>query len=110
MMPKMGTGVGKSTKWILLGNIDALDVETVTDARVISIDGGTITFERNGKTESMSFDTVINAAGSRSVHKVSDAMKSAGIPFVQIGDCVSPRQINNAIHEGYLAVMNIGQE
>ena len=107
MMPKMGTGVGKSTKWILLGNIDALEVESITAAKVTSIKNGAITFERDGKVETRTFDTIVNAAGSRSVRRVSEVIGETGIPFATIGDCVEPRQINHAIHEGYLAVMNL---
>ncbi len=109
MMPKVGKGVGKSTKWILLGNIEALDVNIVTDAKVTSIKGGTITYEREGNSESVIFDTVINAAGSRSVRKISDAIEATGIPFAIVGDCVEPRLINNAIHEGFLAVMEMAK-
>jgi len=107
MMPKVGKGVGKSTKWILMGNIEMLDVNIIAGAKVTSIEKGVVTFEKDGKVSTMEFDTIVNAAGSRSVRKVADVLEGSGIPHAVIGDSVAPRQINNAIHEAFLAVMNM---
>ncbi len=107
MMPKIGKGVGKSTKWILLGNLDDMGVQSITEAKVVSIKDGVVTFERDGKTESIKFDNVVNAAGSKSVKKIADQLESTGIPFKILGDSEKVGQINDAIHSAYLAVMEL---
>jgi 2,4-dienoyl-CoA reductase (NADPH2) len=107
MAPKVGAGVGKSTKWVLMSAIEGYNVEVLTGAKVLSIENGKVTFEKDGASETRVFDTVVNAAGSRSVRKLADAAADTGIPHAIIGDSVKPRQINNAIHEGFLAAVKI---
>ena len=107
MMPKVGKGVGKSTKWILLGNLDEMGVKFVTEAKVVSIKDGLLTFEKDGKSESIQFDNVVNAAGSRSVTKIADKLESTNIPFKVLGDSEKIGQINDAIHSAYLAVSEL---
>ncbi|MCX7677613.1 MAG: FAD-dependent oxidoreductase [Spirochaetes bacterium] len=108
MLPKVGKGVGKSTKWVLMGNIERLNVNVITNARVISVKDATVKYEINGKIESAQFDNVVNAVGSRSVRNVADKLDGVGIPFKVIGDSVRPAQIHDAIHEGFLAALEIG--
>ena len=108
MMPKVGKGVGKSTKWVLLGNIEKLDIEVITDAKVLSVKGGEVKYEAGGKTGTKKFDSVVNAAGSASVKSIASKLEGMGIPFAVVGDSVRPAQINDAIHEGFLAALEIG--
>ena len=110
MMPKAGTGLGKSTRWILMANVDMFNIEIISGAKVLEISDGNIAYEKDGQRMEARFDSVVNAVGSRPVRKISDAIKDSGIPHTIIGDCVKPRQISNAIHEGFLAVMDIGRE
>ena len=107
MLPKAGQGVGKSTKWVLLGNIEFHNIDMITGAKVISIKDGAVAYEKEGHTESLKFDNIINAVGSKSVRKISDVIQETGIPFSIIGDCVRPAQINDAIHKAFLAIMEI---
>jgi len=107
MMPKVGKGVGKSTKWVLLGKIEKHDVNIIPESKVLSVKDGIVKFEKNGKEETMQFDNVVNAVGSKSVTKVASKLEGVGIPFKIIGDSKRPAQIDTAIHEAYLAVMEI---
>jgi 2,4-dienoyl-CoA reductase (NADPH2) len=108
MMPKVGRGVGKSTKWVLMGNIEKLSINVITGAKVLSVKGGEVAYEVDGKRESMKFDSVVNAVGSRSVKNVASKLEGLGIPFKVVGDSARPAQINDAIHEGFLAALEIG--
>jgi len=106
-MPKVGKGVGRSTKWILLGDLEKHQVKIIPEAKVLSVDKGLVTFEKQGKKQQLQFDNVINAVGSKSVRNLADQVESLGIPFAVIGDSVRPAQINDAIHEAFLAVSQI---
>ncbi len=108
MLPKVGKGVGRSTKWMLMGNIEKLNIKVITGAKVLSVEGGVVDYEVDGKKESMTFDSVVNAVGSKSVKKVASKLEGLGIPFRVVGDSVRPAQINDAIHEGFLAALEIG--
>ncbi len=107
MLPKVGQDVGKSTRWVLLGNLARYGVSIITDAKVSSIDNGTVTFEKDGKEEKRDFDNVILASGSRSVQHLSLELEGQGIPYVTIGDCIRPGKLNDAIHGGFLAALNL---
>ncbi len=107
MLPKFGSGVGRSTKWIILGNIDRYGVKKVPAAKVLSVKNGAVIYEQGGEQKRLECDTIVNAVGSRSVRKLSEKIKDTGIPFSLIGDCVRPAQINTAIHEAFLAVMDL---
>jgi 2,4-dienoyl-CoA reductase (NADPH2) len=110
MLPKAGAGVGKSNKWVLMSNIEMHNVDVITGAKVLSIDAGLISYEKDGAVSRAQFDTVVNAAGSRSVRAIGDAIAETGIAYTIIGDGEKPRQINNAIHEVFLAAMNLDRK
>ncbi len=103
--PKIGNGVGKSTRWVLLENIKKHGINTITEANIISVKDGVVIFEKDGTRQILAFDHVINAAGSKPVRKVADLLSKTGIRHSVIGDSVRPAQILEAIHEAYLAVM-----
>lgn len=107
LTPKPGTGIGKSTKWVVMSNIEKHKINIITEATVTSFKDGTITFEKDGSQHTQQFDNVVIAAGSKSVTTLSDALKDAGVPYTSVGDCVRPGQLNDAIHGGYLAALNI---
>jgi 2,4-dienoyl-CoA reductase (NADPH2) len=107
MLPKLGADVGRSTRWVLMGNVTRYGVTIIPGAKVLSVTNGLVTFERRGKSGSMQFDNVVNAVGSRSVRNLADTIEQTGIPFTVIGDSVKPAQIDKAIHGAYLAVMNL---
>jgi 2,4-dienoyl-CoA reductase (NADPH2) len=107
MLIKPGKDVGRSTRWVLIGNVTRYGVTIIPGAKVMSVDHGLVIFERRGKIGSMQFDNVINAVGSKPVRKIADALESTGIPYKVIGDSVKPAQIDKAIHDAFLTVMNL---
>lgn len=107
MLPKVGKDVGKSTKWVLMSDLEKYGVAIVTEAKVVSIKNGLLTYEKDGKEHSRQFDSIINAAGSRSVKNLSQKIESLNIPFAVIGDGAQPGKINHAVHGGFLAALGI---
>lgn len=107
MLPKAGKDVGKSTKWILMANLDRYGVSIKTSTKVVSIEGKTLHFDEEGKTEKKDFDTIIMASGSKPRNKIYDEIETLGIPYTAVGDCIKPGKINDAIHGGFLAAMAI---
>ncbi len=107
MLPRAGNGVGKSTKWILMGNIEEHDVKIITGAKVTSVRDNIVTYEKDGETASIQFDSIVNAAGSKSVRRIAGELDKTGIPYAVAGDSNRPATIMQAIHEGFLAVMSM---
>ncbi len=100
----VGKGLGKSTKWVVMDNIARYGIKIITDARILKIDHGEIRYEKDGQ-QSLPFDSVIIATGSKPVRRVADLLKQTGIPFSVIGDSVNPAGIREAIHQAYLTIM-----
>ncbi|MCF6248345.1 MAG: FAD-dependent oxidoreductase [Desulfobacula sp.] len=107
MLPKAGQDVGKSTKWILMNNLKRYGVKIKTSAKVISIYDGTIEYENEDKKEKQTFDNIILASGSTPVQDLENQIENLDIPFSTIGDCTTPGKLNDAIHGGFLAAINI---
>ncbi|ETR72487.1 MAG: NADH oxidase [Candidatus Magnetoglobus multicellularis str. Araruama] len=107
MQPKVAKDVGKSTKWILLDQLQKYHVNIITSAKVLEIKGQKLIFEKNEKNLHQHFDHVVIASGSRSVKQLSTQVSQTSIPFQCIGDCVKPGKLSDAIHGGYLAAIQI---
>jgi 2,4-dienoyl-CoA reductase (NADPH2) len=107
MLPRIGQDVGKSTRWILFDNLKRYKVSVKTGTTVTSVRRAMVRFKKDDKEQQIQFDNVILAPGSQSVPGLSKEIKSLGIPFATVGDCVHPGKLNEAIHGGFLAAMNI---
>jgi 2,4-dienoyl-CoA reductase (NADPH2) len=107
MLPKIGKDVGKSTKWILFDNLKRYKVSVKTSTTVTSIRKGTVKFQKDGQEKQMQFDNVVLASGTQSVPGLSAEIKKLGVPFATVGDGVRPGKLNEAIHGGFLAAINI---
>jgi len=107
MLPKVGQDVGKSTRWILFDNLKRYKVSVKTGTKVTSISNGTVKFEKDGQVKQMQFDNVVLASGTKSVPGLSAEIKKLGVPFATVGDGVRPGKLNEAIHGGFLAAINI---
>lgn len=105
-MPRAGSGVGRSSIWGLMNELRKHGVKLVTRTSVASFKDGLLTYERDGVLNSDHYDNLIIAVGSQPVRKVADDLAKTGIPYAVIGDSVRPGQITDAIHQGYLAVLN----
>jgi 2,4-dienoyl-CoA reductase (NADPH2) len=108
MLPKVGKDVGKSTKWVLMSDLEKYGVELTTEAKVISIKNGLLTYEKDGRQYQRQFDSIINAAGSKSVKNIAEKVEKLNIPFAVIGDGAQPGKMNHAVHGGFLAAIEIG--
>jgi 2,4-dienoyl-CoA reductase (NADPH2) len=107
MLPRIGQDVGKSTRWILFDNLKRYKVSVKTGTKVTSIRSGMVKFQKDRQENQMQFDNVVLASGTRSVSGLSAEIKKLGIPFATVGDGVRPGKLNEAIHGGFLAAMNI---
>jgi 2,4-dienoyl-CoA reductase (NADPH2) len=107
MLPRIGQDVGKSTRWILFDNLKRYKISVKTGAKVTSIRDGIVKFQKDGQEEQRQFDNVILASGSQSVAGMSAQVKKMGYPFAAVGDGVRVGKLNEAIHGGFLAAINI---
>ena len=79
-------------------------VKVKADAKVINITSDRITYEKDGESFSIPYDTIFNAAGFKSNNELEDPLEGFYDNVTVIGDAVSPRKILNAVHEAYHAI------
>ncbi|MGD0661989.1 MAG: FAD-dependent oxidoreductase [Syntrophorhabdales bacterium] len=79
-------------------------VTVYTGRRLDSVsDEGAIVIDRNGDRQAIPADSVVLAAGFAARTTLKEQIeKETSFEVHAVGDCVSPRMIYDAIHEGYL--------
>ncbi|MBN1321524.1 MAG: FAD-dependent oxidoreductase [Thermoleophilia bacterium] len=87
-----------------------LDVAVRTGQRLEAVtDKGIRVVDRFGKRADIEADSVVLAAGFRSNRALIDGLTDVrGVQVFEAGDCVKPRKIFDAIHEGHLAAKLLG--
>jgi 2,4-dienoyl-CoA reductase (NADPH2) len=57
----------------------------------------------SGDSESVPADLIVLQTGRAVAASPAASFREAGIECIEIGDCVAPRRMSNAVHEGYAA-------
>jgi len=78
-------------------------VEVMTSTKLVEITKGGAIVERNGGRQELAADTVVIATGFTPDVGLRDALEDRVPEVVTIGDCSKPRNIDNAIWEGFHA-------
>ncbi len=107
MLEKVGKDIGRSTRWVMMGQLRAFKVAAIKGATVTEIRDSGVVYSKDGEQHEEPADTVVLALGSRPDTALAESLREAGEPFEAVGDCVEPRKVIDAIHEGFLAAMNI---
>jgi NADPH-dependent 2,4-dienoyl-CoA reductase/sulfur reductase-like enzyme len=84
-----------------------LHIRTGAKAKAITDEGVLFNYKDLSWEELAPADNVILALGRRPVRELADALKAAGVEVREVGDCVEPRTIWNAIHEGAFTALDI---
>lgn len=78
-------------------------VEVMTSTKLVGITETGVIVERNGATQELAADTVVIATGFAPDLSLRDALEEHVPEVVAIGDCSKPRNIDEAIWEGFHA-------
>lgn len=103
---RIAGNVGVSTRWGLLKNLRVRGVGLRSGVRITGIEKDAVTIETGNGTESVPADTIIIAAGAKSVDDLSRDVKPVGTQVVTIGDAKEPRKIGDAVREGFDAALS----
>jgi len=104
MAPKLvPEGKTVNTKLAVKALLAAHGVEAMTGTRLVEITDKGAIVERNGSREEVLADSVVVATGFEADTSLRDALEAKGVEVVTIGDCANPRNISDAIWEGFHA-------
>jgi NADPH-dependent 2,4-dienoyl-CoA reductase/sulfur reductase-like enzyme len=79
------------------------EVTVYTATRIKRINKHAAVLERDGEKITVPIESVVLAVGAEPVDSLYEELAAAGISCVKIGDCVTPRRILDAVHEGFQA-------
>jgi 2-enoate reductase len=66
-------------------------------------DEGILVIDKQGKQQVIEADTIVLASGAKSENELVKHVKGKMDELYVVGDCVSPRKVGEAIHEGFVA-------
>ncbi|MDF1580647.1 MAG: FAD-dependent oxidoreductase [Desulfuromonadales bacterium] len=101
MLDKLGANFGKTTRWVMLDDMQRYGVETLTGAKALEITAQAVKVEHCGKVVEFSADTVVLAAGTRLVNPLQQELEGKGVVCHVIGDAKRPAMVFDAVHQGY---------
>ncbi|ADI00704.1 oxidoreductase [Salisediminibacterium selenitireducens] len=79
-------GIGKTTRWATILELKQKGITMIGGIESYSgIEGGTVTFVKNGKEEAVDADTIVLAAGQLVNNTLADELKATGKPVHIIG-------------------------
>ena len=84
------------------------NVTILTNTKITHFEGKTAFIQVIEKEEILGeFDSVVVAVGTKSVNGLINPLRERGIEVRVIGDAKQPRQIYNAVKEGFETAVNI---
>ena len=108
MFADIGRDMEKLEKQSLLERIKGKNIQIYTGAKVKEITNeGVLYTSIDDRSTNLKADNVILATGSISQDLTNIEELSKEVELIKIGDCITPRRIFDAIHEGHLAARNL---
>ncbi len=90
------------TKKLTLGGLVSQGVTIYTGTEVSRVEGKKVYVKKEGKEELLGeFDSIVVAVGTRSVNELEPQLRERGVEVKIIGDAKKPRQVYDAIRDGY---------
>lgn len=108
MLADLGSNFGRSTRWVMMQDVERYGVKSRKKARVLEITADGVRLEYAGEVEDIPADSVVLAVGTGSCNPLESMLASSGIPYRIAGDAVKPAMVFDAIHQGFTAGREIG--
>lgn len=100
--------VGSLSRTRLKEHLKVTDIEVRCGTTASAIGDTALTVvDRDGREYSIPADTVVLAVGAEAEGTLHRGLQGRVSELYAIGDCVSPRKLIEAIHEGYAVALNI---
>jgi 2,4-dienoyl-CoA reductase-like NADH-dependent reductase (Old Yellow Enzyme family)/NADPH-dependent 2,4-dienoyl-CoA reductase/sulfur reductase-like enzyme len=108
MMKDVAVDANVRQKPILLDMFAKLQVKVKTRMKGVKItDKGLACTDETGKEHHFEADTVVCAVGQQALRQVVNDLLDAAPEVVQVGDCVKPQKVTEALYRGYHAGLDI---
>ena len=103
MLDRVGTDIGKSTRWAMMQDVDRAGITNRTATRALEITESGLKVEVGGQPEEIPADTIVLAMGVKSCNPLQEVLESKGIHVQVVGDAQQPAKAFDAVHQGFAA-------
>jgi NADH:flavin oxidoreductases, Old Yellow Enzyme family len=101
MTKGIGRDIGPSTRWSMLADLKRHNVNCIDETKVLEVHKDSVLVESAEVRKVLKADTIIFAAGSRSVNELYLTLQHELEGLSVIGDALNPRKALDAIHNAY---------
>lgn len=110
MLPKIGNGIGQSTKWAIIQNLKKIGVQLLPNTKAISIEEDYVLVQKEGKEEKVYCDSIVLALGAKSDNSISSKIDKSIKEVHTIGDAARVGTILDAVHQGFEIAGKVGSK
>jgi len=108
MMNEVAVDANVRQRPILLDMLAKLRVRVETRMKGVKItDQGLVCTDETGKEHLFEADTVVCSVGQYALREVVNGLLDAAPEVVQVGDCIKPQKVTEALYRGYHAGLDI---
>jgi pyruvate/2-oxoglutarate dehydrogenase complex dihydrolipoamide dehydrogenase (E3) component len=108
MMKDVAVDANVRQRPILLNMLAKLRVKVETRMKGVKITGeGLVCTDETGKENLFEANTVVCSVGQCALREVVDDLLDAAPEVVQVGDCIKPQKVTEALYRGYHAGLDI---
>jgi 2,4-dienoyl-CoA reductase-like NADH-dependent reductase (Old Yellow Enzyme family)/thioredoxin reductase len=108
MMKDVAVDVNVRQRPILLDMFAKLQVKVETGMKGVKItDEGLVCTDETGKENLFEADTVVCSVGQHALREVVNDLLDAAPEVLQVGDCIKPQKVTEALYRGYHAGLDI---
>jgi 2,4-dienoyl-CoA reductase (NADPH2) len=108
---RIGDGVGASTRWVVVQELQKAGVELLTGVRYERIEPGAVVVSLDGAERRIEADSVIIAAGQEPERSLVDALAARGQAHVVVGGAAGAERLDagRAFRDGFGASARVAQ-
>lgn len=103
MLPEIAGDLNFISRIALLKKLAENEVTILTNITIKEFtDEGLVATVNEGKNQVLKADNIVLALGATSENNLAQELRGEILELYEIGDCVAPRRIGEAIHEGFV--------
>lgn len=106
-LPKLGAGIGRSTRWVVFGKLKRYGVKSLTSVKVLAVEDQALRLEHDGQEQVMPVDTVVIAAGMEPVDELAPELEAKGLAVTKAGDAAGAGSVLASIAQGFQAGLEV---
>ena len=102
MLDRIGSGLGKTTRWTLTQDLSRYQVQSLARTTVLEITPTGVRAQRaDGQIVEIPADTVVLGVGAEPENRLVEVLERLEIPFAIAGDAGKVGTAFDAVHSGY---------